>query len=241
MQHQAADLSVPLQTASPLVLTSGSDRLTLALPNVGARSTATASNGNRVRRGTGSTDLVIAQLADGAQVTSVLRSAPAAGALRYQFPGMALAPQPDGSVLIKDGQRTVGLIEVPWATDSKGKDLATSYSVNGDALVQNVDTTGAVFPVAADPSISIGWFIYVRYSKQEVHTAMWSVNSQETFGSVICVVAAEIPWLAAACIAGIGRYMSSIADTWRGADRNNQCMELRYWGTELVGWRAYNC
>ena len=42
-------------------------------------------------------------------------------------------------------------IAKPWAKDNNGKDLPTSYSVNGNNLRQTIDFTGAVFPVTADP------------------------------------------------------------------------------------------
>ena len=46
---------------------------------------------------------------------------------------------------------TIASIGAPWATDADGKNLPTSYTLDGDQLTQHVETTGAVFPVVADP------------------------------------------------------------------------------------------
>lgn len=42
-------------------------------------------------------------------------------------------------------------IEKPWAVDAAGKQLPTRYEVQGTTLSQIVDTTGATYPVVADP------------------------------------------------------------------------------------------
>lgn len=51
---------------------------------------------------------------------------------------------PDGTVL-------VGLFSQPWAIDANGTALPTTFSVKDDQLIQQVDTSEAVFPVVADP------------------------------------------------------------------------------------------
>ncbi|WP_162688772.1 hypothetical protein [Streptomyces sp. ICC4] len=58
--------------------------------------------------------------------------------------GMVAAVGPDGQVL--------GAFATPWAKDANGKSVPTSYQVEGNTLVQSVQTTGATaFPVVADP------------------------------------------------------------------------------------------
>ncbi|MCI7552068.1 MAG: hypothetical protein MSS97_07085 [Arcanobacterium sp.] len=51
---------------------------------------------------------------------------------------------PDGTVL-------VGLFAQPWAIDANGAALPTTFSVKDNHLIQQVDTSEAVFPVVADP------------------------------------------------------------------------------------------
>ncbi|MGI5532477.1 hypothetical protein ACQEVX_35450 [Streptomyces syringium] len=52
---------------------------------------------------------------------------------------------------------TVGAIEAPWAKDAHGKPVATSYKLDGNQLIQQVETNkDTVFPVVADPKITWG-------------------------------------------------------------------------------------
>lgn len=51
---------------------------------------------------------------------------------------------PDGTVL-------VGLFAQPWAIDANSIALPTTFSVKDNHLIQQVDTSEAVFPVVADP------------------------------------------------------------------------------------------
>jgi hypothetical protein len=46
--------------------------------------------------------------------------------------------------------------------------VPTRYEVRGGRLVQHVDHAGADYPVVADPTVSFGWYIYIRYPKAEV-------------------------------------------------------------------------
>lgn len=59
----------------------------------------------------------------------------------------------DGSLQLIDAEGAVlAVTEKPWAVDANGVSLPTSYSVDGSTIVQHVDTAGATFPVASDPS-----------------------------------------------------------------------------------------
>jgi hypothetical protein len=58
-------------------------------------------------------------------------------------------------------------IEAPWARDALGRSLHTIYTVEGNQLTQHIDTSGATFPVVADPSVSFGWYIYVHLSGKD--------------------------------------------------------------------------
>ncbi|MET9646265.1 hypothetical protein [Streptomyces syringium] len=52
---------------------------------------------------------------------------------------------------------TVGAIEAPWAKDAHGKPVATSYKLDGNQLIQQVETNkDTAFPVVADPKITWG-------------------------------------------------------------------------------------
>lgn len=52
---------------------------------------------------------------------------------------------------IPEGTELITYFQSPWAVDSNGNELPTSLSVEGNSVVQQVNTAGAVFPVVADP------------------------------------------------------------------------------------------
>lgn len=93
--------------------------------------------------------------------------------------GAGLVPRPDGSLAISREivgpdpiagifrTEEFGTIAAPWASDANGVALATSYSYANGVLTQSIDTTGAVFPVVADPWMTSGWYLYVHFSRAE--------------------------------------------------------------------------
>lgn len=53
---------------------------------------------------------------------------------------------------VADASAPAGSLAAPWAVDATGAALPTWYEVTDTGVRQHVDTTGAVFPVVADPS-----------------------------------------------------------------------------------------
>ena len=79
----------------------------------------------------------------------------------------------DGSVSVSNDNGFVGGIEAPWAIDAAGQALPTHYEISGSTLSQVVDTTGAVFPVVADPTVQFfGPYIQVHLNKAESRAAI---------------------------------------------------------------------
>lgn len=52
---------------------------------------------------------------------------------------------------LASGEAVVGAFMTPWSVDSTGKALDTHYELEGNTLIQVVDTSGATFPVVSDP------------------------------------------------------------------------------------------
>ncbi|SDM18707.1 hypothetical protein SAMN05444921_10512 [Streptomyces wuyuanensis] len=91
---------------------------------------------------------------------------------------------PDGAELVPDGEggyqilqgadgeggkRAVGAIDAPWAKDARGEAVPTSYTLDGNTLVQTVETSeSTAFPVVADPKISLGWGVYISMWGREL-------------------------------------------------------------------------
>lgn len=62
-----------------------------------------------------------------------------------------------GSLELRDTLGTaLAVIDVPWAVDANGVSLPTRFVVEGEKIIQIVDTDGAAFPVMSDPSL---WWI----------------------------------------------------------------------------------
>ncbi|TVU57869.1 hypothetical protein FQP90_22695 [Paenarthrobacter nitroguajacolicus] len=103
-----------------------------------------------------------------------------------------------GSVVVMDATgRVVNYVETPWARDANGNDVATSYSVEGGRLIQNVSPSAtSVYPIVADPQF--GWngpFPVVRFNKAETSTARVTAGVLSVCGKI----AAGLPIGYAAC------------------------------------------
>ncbi|NJC21413.1 hypothetical protein BJ994_000489 [Arthrobacter pigmenti] len=94
--------------------------------------------------------------------------------------GYTLSVQPDGSVHLTDEKQGLSFpfIKKPWALDASGKKLITHYTVEGNTLIQHVETENATYPIVADPSVQ--WVPFP-------HLALWGYQI-----SMIQVAAAAI-------------------------------------------------
>lgn len=105
--------------------------------------------------------------------TAVLASSTGARP-EWTFAGGRHLPLLDnGTVGISDGENFLGSIDAPWAIDAAGRSLSTHYEISGSKLTQVVDTTGALFPVVADPTVNFyGPYIQVHLNKAESYAAI---------------------------------------------------------------------
>lgn len=196
----------------------------------------------------------IQALEDGSvRLQTVLDGAEAPSTYAYNFgDGVELALNDDGSVTVFEEVTdevavSVGRVEAPWAVDAVGADVPTHYTVNGSTLTQHVDhSVEYAYPITADPTISFGWAIYVKYSKSDVQTVTTglggAINDKAKFGFILC---AKIPhWAAKAGCALVGTsYHTSIYNTFKTARANNQCVEIQlaYISYLPVVWKPYSC
>ncbi|MFI6407826.1 hypothetical protein [Streptomyces sp. NPDC050548] len=150
------------------------------------------------------TDIGIQSVSDGARLLSVANSAAAAHRMTYTLSlpaGAQLVPAtaslddesdndpdftPTTYVIVRNDQ-VIGDIEAPWAKDADGTPVPTSYSVSGDQLIQTVDFTSAnAFPVVADPKVSFGWWIYTRWSRDEVKRVALKIGGGAAVVTAVC-------------------------------------------------------
>lgn len=72
--------------------------------------------------------------------------------------GYELQPYYGGFIFLNEFGELGGWIEPAWAVDADGALLPTSYEVlPGGIIRQNIDTTGATFPIVADPKSKWKW------------------------------------------------------------------------------------
>ncbi|MEX0848248.1 MAG: hypothetical protein WD023_10765 [Ilumatobacteraceae bacterium] len=63
-----------------------------------------------------------------------------------------LVPAQDGGAAVVSAEgRVIMSIAAPWAYDSNGASVRTSYRIDGTTLIQSVKHYGATYPVVADP------------------------------------------------------------------------------------------
>ena len=78
--------------------------------------------------------------------------------------GVKLSEDGNGGIeVLNEANRVVGIVAPPWAVDSNGMTVETTFKLRDGILVQTVAHQGAAYPVVADPSFSVGWAIYARW------------------------------------------------------------------------------
>lgn len=126
----------------------------------------------------------------------------------------------DGAVSVQNSDgRTVNYVQPPWAVDAKGKQLPTSFTVEGNVLTQHIDTRGATFPVVADPQFGctvVQCSIYWNHS--ETHD--WATAGILALGGAAAACGLAGPEAVAICAA----YAGAIGATAIYADNHNQCV-----------------
>lgn len=153
---------------------------------------------------------------------AVLRdaSAPTTYAFKVGDGTHTLLPKADGTIVVAnaDGE-FVNYILPAWATDANGTSLPTSYTVDGSTITQTIDTTGAAFPVIADPSTGCGvpW-CSVYFTRSETHSI--GFDNDITAGVLVGGCAVINAWAGVACgLAAVGYVQSA-----KGYYNNGNCL-----------------
>ena len=122
--------------------------------------------------------------------------------------GYSIQSTPSNGVTIQYGK-----IGAPWAKDANGNPVPTSYSIQGNTLIQTVNfTNSTAFPVVADPMLTLGWYLYLYFSGSNIHSFETAYGGQiqgmtyYAIGSALCYFtgAGTVAFLcgAAATVAG---------------------------------------
>lgn len=176
----AVGASTPIDAARPAIQSDG-DAATVSLQSsdlqveLGSSSEPVVSEAGQYALAEDSTvTYAVSYPAAGSTRFTAVFESPAAEAPHWTFEeGTQLLLLDDGSVSVSDGEEFPGGIDAPWAVDADGRSLPTHYEVSGSTLTQIVDTSGASFPVVADPTVNFyGPYIQVHLNRHESITAV---------------------------------------------------------------------
>jgi hypothetical protein len=164
--------------------------------------------------------------------------------------GAKLVERPDGSVdisVMADGIEIVmATVEAPWAVGADGRRVSSAYRVDGATLTQVIEVSDdSAYPLTADPSISLGWYIYLRYSKSEIQR-YWSGTGLINYGIVglTCTAVGKYAgsYVGSACGTLLGAFITNWNSTFAAAKRYNQCVEVRmFYNGVPRDARRYSC
>jgi len=247
-------VEAPRTAADPVLVTGVASEIEITLPQEFAGEDASVNEDGDVVYGDANDPSVgvVEATSDGVRLSTVINDAGAPSAYSYEFgEGVYPVVLADGSAVLQDrADEIVGVVATPWAVDAQGTPVNTYFEIDGRALVQVVVHAGAAYPVVADPSVSLGWKVYVRYSKSEVKAQVsgWrgTVNDKAKYQAIFCaaLIGGGAPGAvaAAACAAYIYDSLDSIMTTFKAAARENKCMEMQYLYNGMpVGWKKYSC
>ncbi len=127
----------------------------------------------------------------------------------------------------QEGTR-VGVVAPPWAVDSAGQEIPTSFAVKGRRLTQTVDHRDAVHPVVADPSVTLGRNVYLWLRGSEI--GWWGSASAAFLSTYLCAAYGSLhPVLCAVGAAGAWWLITAFDRVFSG-DRCRYVVAVRYWG-----------
>ena len=159
----------------------------------------------------------------------------------------------DGSINIVSNQNngprvTYGTIDKPWAVDAEGKKLPTSYSIDGNKIIQKINTRGASYPIVADPKVTWGWGMYINMKGEEMNAlggvAGVALSIIGVGGCAAVGVTKKIPNLAKVIIGtlcslgGADLAKSMLNESIHNHSfRPGQCYQIRY-PSKGEGWKG---
>jgi len=229
-------VTLPQHAGQPVLLSGTEAGANLSItPELNGAGLATLIRGTTVVSDA-SSSLAIQPLAHGVRLMSVYTSK-AQNSTTYgvSLPvGEMLQLDALGGVLVIQNGKWVGRFSAPWAVDANNRSLLTSYSITSNTITQTVDTTGAQFPVVADPHYTWGIItgtVYFNKNETAKAAASWQY---------IAAIGAFAPPPFDVILVASASYYSLIA-TYAGID--NKCLEVKsdglayeYSGTQGDGY-----
>ncbi|WP_228977024.1 hypothetical protein [Streptomyces sp. DH12] len=185
---------------------SSGDAVSLTLQGASESATAmTSESGTVVYKDVAhATDLAVQATSDGGVRTLVtLKDSTASQEQRFPLvlgDDVRLVDDGDGGYLLArqevDGiGEVIATVDAPWAKDATGRPIDTSYRLEGNTLVQTVQTSeDTTFPVVADPKITFGVGAYFNAWGYEWKSYAIAAGSVGYFANLAgCSVLDKIP------------------------------------------------
>lgn len=181
---QTATVDIPTDPTKGVKL-QGQDGTSMTVKLPGARK---KDKGKKARNGTvvfdtkaDSVNAAIPTAEGSVQLWTHIRNKRAPETYRYCVDGVAFAVSPEGAAIgVNQANQPVFLIPPPTATEKKtGKSIATSYTAEGNCLVQHVahKARGTSYPVVADPLWVPAWFVYTCLGGMAGGVIMYTAGS----------------------------------------------------------------
>ncbi|MCC3650668.1 hypothetical protein LIX60_04035 [Streptomyces sp. S07_1.15] len=209
------------------------ERISLTLGNAASAPAQKGDNGTTIyQEARTSTDFALQPTSDGsARALVVLKddSAPNEQHFDIGMPaGAVLAEDEDGTVDVlveaPEGAYELGEFTAPWAKDANGNAVPTSYRVEGDTVVQTVETSpSSAYPIVADPKWNWGIISGTVY-----------FNKKETVklsGGAATVSALLGIWLPSPIAKALASYAAVIAAKAAIASGKGKCIKVKSYGT----------
>ncbi len=194
-------MSIGLSTdaSDGVTLSNSTEKVDLELPYA-----SSASGANSIGMGlfeydnrNGSSTVPIVKDDGSIQIATVITDAASPTTYTYRVGGdiSAIEPQDDGALILKSSSgSTIGVVAPPWAVDSDGVHLPTSYNVEGTYFTQTVVfSKDTVFPVVADPWLGVDLISSHKWYTASGKPAI-SVAVTPMMGAVNEFVAATVGW-----------------------------------------------
>jgi hypothetical protein len=245
---------LPTDPDAGIKVGTGADALRVILPANAASGAARHMRPGQVMYDGADADTAVSADQRGVSIATI---APAAGRNEQRFhyrvelpDGQALVRQGDGSISIRSHDGAVSAtIEAPWAQDSTGRFLPTSYTVDGASLTQTVNTVGAVGAVTADPHLVLhGPRVVVlppsieppyltlwltRHETEEAYRSTIGISSATTAAGAVCSVLGAIAnvtpqtkAIITVVCAAISVYAQDLRNNLQQAHDNHTCLNV---------------
>jgi hypothetical protein len=248
--EKSLELKIPETSGEPVEFDTAMGRVTMKLPasqggagraeKIEAETTMFAAKGSHAYP-------VVQNLKNNTfRALTVISNESAPSSYDYSFAapeGVTLEPEETGGYRLLLGDKVVGVVDPPWAVDADRKPVKTWYTVKDTLLTQHIEHGGAAYPVVADPKVSFGWYIYLRYSKSEVgsYAQLGGVSGAAALVGYLCS-RVPVPVIEATCVVYVAAVSGAILRTFARAAKEHKCVELKFdYDGFIASWRRYRC